>query len=56
MGLFFRKSKKVGKGARLNVSNKGVSASKKLGRISVSTRGNVSARIGKGINFRKKLF
>lgn len=56
MGLFFRKTKKIGKTTRATVSNKGLSLSKKAGPVSVSTRGNVSVRLGKGVGFRKKLF
>ena len=56
MGFFFRKTKKVGKSTNVTVSKKGVSASKKVGPLSVSSRGNVSLRLGKGIGFRKKLF
>lgn len=56
MGLFFRKTKKAGKNTRVTLSNRGVSASKKAGPLSVSSRGNMSVRLGKGIGFRKKLF
>ncbi|MGX9348180.1 DUF4236 domain-containing protein [Microbacterium sp. KNMS] len=56
MGWFFRKSKKVGKSTRVNVSGRGASVSKKVGPITISSRGNMSFRLGKGIGFRKKLW
>lgn len=56
MGLFFRKSRKLGKSTRLNISTTGASVSKKIGPLSISSRGNVSFRLGKGLGFRKKLF
>jgi len=56
MGIYFRKSKKVADGTNVNVSTKGASVSKKAGPISLSSRGNVNVNLGKGLNFRKKLF
>jgi hypothetical protein len=56
MGLFFRKTKKAGKNTRVTLSNRGLSVSKKAGPLSVSSRGRVNVRLGKGLNFRKKLF
>jgi len=56
MGLFFRKSKRVGKTTRVNLSKSGASVSKKAGPVTVNSRGNVSFRVAKGVSFRKKLF
>lgn len=56
MGFFFRKTKKLGKTMRGTISNRGVSMSKKAGPFSISTRGNASIRLGKGLGFRKKLW
>lgn len=56
MGFSFRKSRKIGKNTRLTVSGRGASVSKKVGPFSVSSRGNVTVRLGKGLSFRKKLF
>lgn len=56
MGLMWRKSKPLGKSARLNLSSSGASVSKRVGPVSVSSRGNVGVRLGKGLFFRKKLF
>lgn len=55
MGLVFRKRKRLGRSGALNVSNRGVSASKRAGRVSVSSRGRGSVRLGKGLSFRFKL-
>ena len=56
MGFSFRKTRKIGKNTRVTVSKRGASVSKKVGPLSISSRGNVSVRLGKGISFRKKLF
>ena len=56
MGFFFRKSKRVGKNTNVTVSKRGVSVSRKAGPVRVSSRGNVSFRLGKGLGFRKKLW
>ncbi|KQO98201.1 hypothetical protein ASF30_09070 [Leifsonia sp. Leaf264] len=52
VGLIFRKSIKVGRRSRVNVSKSGVSASTRVGPFSVSSRGRVSLRIGKGFSWR----
>lgn len=52
--LQYRKSKSLGKGTRLNISHKGVGVSKKVGRASVSSRGNVSYRVAPGVSYRGK--
>ena len=52
MGLIFRKRLNLGRGSHLNLSGSGVSASKKLGPISVNSRGHVTLRLGNGFSFR----
>lgn len=52
MGLLFRRSKKLGKGLRLNLTQRGVSASARRGPLSVSSKGRVSVRLGKGFSWR----
>ncbi|WP_083420972.1 DUF4236 domain-containing protein [Curtobacterium sp. MCBA15_009] len=52
MGLLFRRSKKLGRGVRLNVSGCGASVSARKGPFSVSSRGHVTIRLGKGFSFR----
>ena len=54
MGMQFKKRKKIGKNTHLNIS--GASVSHKAGPVSMSSRGHVSIRLGKGISFRKKLW
>lgn len=54
MGLMYRK--RVGrKGWALNLTQSGVSASKRIGRVSVSSRGSIFARIARGLTWRGKL-
>lgn len=55
MSLSWRKSKRVGKGLTLNMSKSGPSLSQRLGPFSVSSRGRVSLRLGKGLTWRGKL-
>lgn len=55
MGFIWQKRKALGKGAQLNVSKGGASVSKRVGPLSVSSRGNVGVRLGKGLGFRKKI-
>lgn len=55
MGFVFYRRKRIGKGTHLNLSKSGVSASKKVGRASVSSRGRGSVRLFKGLSFRFKL-
>ncbi|MFB9378621.1 DUF4236 domain-containing protein [Kineococcus gynurae] len=56
MPFTFRKTKSLEKGLKVTASKSGLSASTKVGRISVSTRGNASVRLGKGLSFRTKLW
>jgi hypothetical protein len=56
MGIFFRKTKRVGKNTNVNLSKSGVSVSRKAGPVRVNSRGNVSIRLAKGVSIRKKLF
>lgn len=52
MGLLFRRSRRIGKGVRLNVTQRGLSASARRGPISISSKGHVTIRLGKGFSFR----
>lgn len=52
MGFQFRKSKSLGYGTRLNVSKSGASVSKKVGRVTINSRGRGSIRIAPGLSFR----
>jgi hypothetical protein len=55
MGLVFRQRKRLGRGTFLNLSKSGASVSKRLGRVSLSSRGRGSIRLLKGLSFRFKL-
>jgi hypothetical protein len=52
MSLLFRRSKKLGRGVRLNVTGRGVSASARKGPISISSKGHVTIRLGRGFSLR----
>lgn len=54
-GFRFRKTKNLGDGTRVNYSKSGASVTKKVGPISVNSRGRVTLRIAKGLSFSKKL-
>jgi hypothetical protein len=55
MGLIFRKTKSLGRGGRLNVSKSGVSVSKRVGPVTLNSRGRGRLRIAKGLSFRFKI-
>ncbi|QOD05797.1 DUF4236 domain-containing protein [Pseudarthrobacter sp. BIM B-2242] len=52
MGLSFRKTIKLGKKTRLNVSKSGITASRKAGPVTVNSRGRITIRLGKGLTWR----
>lgn len=52
MGFYFRKRVRLGKGQWLNLSKRGVSFSKRIGRFTFNSRGRANVRIGKGIGYR----
>ena len=52
VGLSFRKTIKLGKKTRLNVSRSGITASRKAGPVTVNSRGRVTIRLGKGFTWR----
>ena len=56
MGFGFNFRKKLSKNTSLYVGKKGVSVSGKAGPLTLSSRGNSSIRLGKGLTKRKKLF
>ena len=51
MGLNFRKTIKLGKHLKANVSKKGVSFSANLGRLTINSNGRKTIRLGKGFNY-----
>jgi hypothetical protein len=52
MGFVFRRSRSLGRGLRLTVTNRGAGVSKRAGRLSLSSRGRGSIRIAPGLSFR----
>lgn len=54
MGLSFRKSFRLGRIFRLNLTGRGVSVTARKGRVSASSRGRASVRLGKGFTWRIK--
>ena len=52
MGLIFRKRVALTRTARVNVSKRGVSVTKRAGRVTVNSRGRVTVRILPGLSFR----
>lgn len=52
MPFTFRRSVRLNRGARLNVSKRGVSVSKRLGRVTLNSRGGGSVRLLRGLSFR----
>jgi Flp pilus assembly protein TadB len=52
MSLQYRRSKSLGKGTRLNVSKSGLSVSKRVGPLTLNSRGRGSLRIAPGLSFR----
>ena len=55
MGLIFRKRIATGRGTALNLSRTGASVSKRVGRVTLNSRGAGRVRIAKGLSFRFKL-
>ncbi len=56
MGLVFRRSRVLGGGVRVSASNRGVSASKRFGRVTVDSRGRIAVRLFKGLTWHGRLW
>jgi hypothetical protein len=52
MGLIYRKTKRVGRNSRLNISKSGVSATTRLGPFTMNSRGRMTIRLGRGLSWR----
>lgn len=52
MGIYFRKRKKTGKNSWINISGSGVSASTKVGPVTLNSRGGVYVKLPGGLSFR----
>ena len=55
MGLVWRKSLRLGRRSRLNLSRSGASVSRRVGPVTVSSRRRVSFRLPFGFSYRSKL-
>lgn len=56
MSLVWRRRKRVGRRTWANLSTRGVSVSQRRGRVTVSSRGRGSVRLGRGLSWRFKLW
>lgn len=52
MSLTFRKSRRIGRRTRLNASKGGLSVSRRVGPVTVSSRGHWSVRLLRGLGWR----
>jgi hypothetical protein len=52
VGFVFRRSVRLGRGTRLNLSTRGASVSQRIGRLTLNSRGGGSFRILPGLSFR----
>lgn len=55
MGLVFSRRKRIGRSTFLNLSRRGASVSRRVGPLSVTSRGRGSLRLAKGLSWRFKL-
>jgi hypothetical protein len=52
MGITYRRRVRTGRNSWLNVSSRGASTSRRVGRVTLSSRGGVRVRLGKGLSWR----
>ena len=52
MGLNYRRRKRIGANSWLNISKRGASVSRRVGRATFNSRGGGSFRLAKGLSFR----
>jgi hypothetical protein len=55
VGLVWRRRARLGRSTFLNLSQRGASVSRRVGRVTLSSRGRGSVRLAKGLSFRFKL-
>ncbi len=51
MGFNFRKRIKIGDGTFLNISKRGVSISKKVGKTTLNSKGKITINFGNGLTW-----
>ena len=54
MGFIYRRRVAIGKGTWLNVTRRGVSMSKRMGPVTLNSRGTVRIRGAKGLSWRSR--
>lgn len=54
MGFQYRRRIRAGSHAWLNISKSGISASTRIGRVTVNSRGSVFVRIARGLFWRSR--
>lgn len=52
MGISYRKRIKIGDGTYLNISKNGISVSKKVGPVTINSKGKTTVNLGNGIVYR----
>lgn len=52
MGFIYRKRVRLGRASWLNVSKSGLSVSKRVGRVTLNSRGGGRVRLAPGLSFR----
>jgi hypothetical protein len=52
MGIVYRRRVRTGRSSWFNLSRSGVSGSRRLGRVTLNSRGGGSIRIMRGLSFR----
>ena len=55
MGINYHERKKIDKNTTLNISKSGISVSRKIGNVTVNSRGKVTINLGNGIIIRQNL-
>jgi hypothetical protein len=52
VGLSYRRRARIGKNTYLNASKSGLSVSRRIGPVTVNSRGRTTVRLGKGLTYR----
>jgi hypothetical protein len=52
MGFYIRRRRRLGRSSWVNLSKSGVSVSKRVGPVTVNSRGRVRVRLFKGVGWR----
>lgn len=56
MGIYFRKKIKLPDGTTINLGKNGISSiSKKVGNVTINSKGTITANLGNGVIFRESI-